>query len=74
MTEQSGDRSEEGQKALEAALLVSAKDLAVSLKSARDTEGAAMLPLLQDAVDHIKTLSGHAAKIASTQPGALKKH
>lgn len=73
VTEQSSDRSEEDKKGLEAEILSSAQALADALKQARDVEGAALAPLLSEAVTKIKTLCDQAKETAGAQPAALKE-
>ena len=61
------DRSE-----LKATLVESGKVLAARLKAARDTEGAALAPLLSNAVEKSEELIKKAEGLAATHPKAIR--
>ena len=64
--------SEEERTALEHALLSSFEGLTAKLKTARDTEGKALVPIFLDNVSEIETHVTTASGLAAVQPDAIK--
>lgn len=64
-------RDEAETTALEAALTAGAQALASALKQARDTEGAALTPIFETAVDDLQRLTAEAGSAAATQPASV---
>jgi len=70
--EKSNSVSDEDKEDLNTALVESAKDLAAKLKESRDVEGAALAPLLTEAVDKSEALIAKAEALAAVTPQAIK--